>query len=355
MSPDAARRCDVLHVVPESIRDPRHRFLGSTKDVRGRTEYFRDRGLRVLEVAAPGRSDAALLRELRRLDLERFSAAFFELPLYPASLRFVRRRAPRVRLLTRSINAEFLHQLDHARGRAPLGRRALHLVTALRRLRLDRACSRLSDSLLCITDWERDHYWNRIAPERKVRCLPYFLPTEYLPAPAPEQPRRPDCVCLMSSTSGVAPLAADASRNFFRLVEGLGAAAPEWRFLITGDLPLSGPAPPARVIRTGLVENPYDLLSPARAVALLTDLGHGFKTKILDAAVNGCRVLVTDRLYRRLPAEIRPCCLVVDLRSVDSFREALRRSLEPLPGPHPNEQLRARAFGVLDELLPGRG
>jgi len=156
----------VLHIVPDSFANPRHRLLGSTKDIAGRVEYFESRGIAVDRIHAQGRSDDALRERLDALDLARYRAVLFELPLYPRSLRRVRERAPRARRLTRAINAELYHQLHlaraHARYRTSRRRRReplYDLARAPARLRLDRLCARRSDLLLSISDWETERYW----------------------------------------------------------------------------------------------------------------------------------------------------------------------------------------------------
>jgi len=108
-----------------------------------------------------------------------------------------------------------------------------------------------------------------------------------------------------------------------------------------------------RIETLGYVEDPFALLGRARAVAVLSDLGFGFKTKILDAISSGCWVLTTRRLRARLPLEVQPWCLEVDVGSRQSFEAALERALQPPPGGDPNAELRKRAFGVLDDLVGG--
>ena len=51
--------------------------------------------------------------------------------------------------------------------------------------------------------------------------------------------------------------------------------------------------------------SPLSLLAEARVVAIPSDLGMGFKTKILEAILAGCWVLVTEDVQRRLPDAVR--------------------------------------------------
>ncbi len=97
-SPSTAKLRRILHVIPDTAVDPDEKYLGSTKDIRGRTEYFAARGIECDELVVPARSDKFLLAQLRERDLDIYQAVLVEIPLYPASLGFLRRndicRAP---------------------------------------------------------------------------------------------------------------------------------------------------------------------------------------------------------------------------------------------------------------------
>jgi hypothetical protein len=59
-------------------------------------------------------------------------------------------------------------------------------------------------------------------------------------------------------------------------------------------------------------EEPWDLLCQVQALAVLTHLGFGFKTTIVDGLAAGCHVIVHPKLANRLPPEITELCLVCD-------------------------------------------
>ncbi|CAN5859090.1 hypothetical protein BH18ACI4_BH18ACI4_02390 [soil metagenome] len=350
----------VLHIVPDSVFDSRHLHLGSTKDVRGRTEYFDVRGIAFDEIAVKNRSDQLLQERLKGINLSHYTTAIFELPAYPDSLLYLRRNAPQVQLLTRSINAELYHRLHYLRALAINGSglpgvdtlkvALITMRTTFSRLRLDRLCANRSDYLLSITQWEKEHYWKYLTGAAKVTNVPYFLPRTYDEAVVAGE-KKTQCVCMMSTTLSTLPFLIDAAKNFSKAVTRLGDELPEWEFLITGDFPSRAIKLPGRVTRTGLLATPFKVLAESRVMALLSDYGFGFKTKLLDAIHTKCYVLVLKGLYRRLPAEVQPFCIIVDTDSVDSFRSALERCREPYPDGDPNDIFRSRAFAALDELL----
>ena len=346
-------------MLQETALDPRQRFLGTTKDYTGRTEYFESRGIGFDAIAnrkahtRPAKADRRLLETLHGLDLRGYDAAILEHTLFPRSLRYLQERGV-PRLLTRAVNAEFYQRLHYAAGTlrnlGHAGEAFRELRNAFRYLALDRACVRRS-TVISINDWDTRNYWNHLARGARAVTVPYFLPLRYeekIPAPVG---KRDACVCLMSTTVGTAPFLISAARAFTTLVEGLGRRHAGWEFLMTGE-PLPGEAGPGDRIRpTGFLDSPFDALVEARAVALLSSYGFGFKTKILDAICCGCWVLLPRALHARLPDEVKRCCLVVDPRSPDSFADALDRSREPPPTAGVNACLREAAFASLDRVL----
>lgn len=347
-------RIRVLHILPDSAVAPGDRYLGSTKDARGRTEYFAARGIHADELIVAARSDAALREQLRDVDLGAYAAVLCELAVYPLSFQYLHQHPARPRLLVRPINAEFFHRLHHAWAEDRTGGvRDLAAWARLRyaffRLHLDCFCARRASCILSISAWESDNYWNRLAQPRRVRTVPYFLPREFMEEPLPWAAKKNHCVCLLSSRFN--PFLHDALVRFERCVSALGVACPEWQFNVTGEVPVSTVGWSSRVHFLGLLHSPSSALRQARAVAILSDCGFGFKTKILDAIQHRCFVLVTRRLFERLPAEVRPFCRVVDLRAPSSFLRALDSCLEQYPKGDPNSALRSQAYQALDECL----
>lgn len=348
-----------LHVIPDSLFEARHGFLGSTKDVRGRTEYFHARGIPVIEIAPEARSDADLLRRLKTMDLRNCRFALFEYTYYPRSLQWLRAVAPHILRITRPHNAEFLHRVHRllatvktrrllttsAAAREILG----VMLDARRALALDIRSARASNVVVAITEWEARRYWRTLAGKTQVKTLPYFLPTEYLTERPPEGDKQLQCVCYLSPTLN--PFLLDAARNFLLAVEQLGDARRNWSFATTGELPAALGSPPSRIRPLGFLENPLPVLAASKAIAILSDYGFGFKTKLLEAIQQRCYSLVTPSVFARLPASVRPYCVQVRPSSARSFEQALARCEAPFPFGDPNEVLRDEAYETLDKLL----
>ena len=351
----------ILHVVPDSINNTRKGFIGSTKDVLGRAEYFGERGYAVRQFVSPGRSDEETLAMLRGADLADCRAVVFEYERYVHSLDFLRRTHPGIRRVVRAHNANLPHLVDQFRGRLRMiqenrgtdlsqATESIHL--ALARFRLDGECAALADAILPICRWEADHYWSQLTAAEKVVNVPYFVPRP-LVEQIPTRPRRNLVLFAMGTGAAMAPLLYDAGRNAVDLVNALSAdVAAEWDFRLTGNLkPPDVLGPLGRLKPTGLLASPLPLLAEARAVAIPSDLGMGFKTKILEAILAGCWVLVTEEVHGRLPEALHSWCRVIDPRSPARFAETLRGCTAPPPPGDPNALLRDEAFRGLDRVL----
>jgi hypothetical protein len=348
----------LLHVTRSSVYIPQHRFLGSTKDIRGRSEYFASRNISFDEISfdAPNNLlDKRLLTHLRKTDLSSLDAVFFEYPIYARSISYLHNNFPQIKRIIRSANAELYHRLHYALASLYISRSIIkafiYLVSSFKHFAKDYLCGRRATWICSIARWEAEHYWGRFTEPARVKNLPFFLPAEYEKDMPLQQPKKHQCTCLMSTTKGTLPFLLDGLTNFSNCIEKLGDSMPEWQFYVTGESPQGRTKLPGRLNPTGFLQNPYDILASSLAVAVLSDYGFGFKTKILEAILCNAYVLVTKKLFGRLPVEVQPFCIVVDPLSSTSFRQALLQCLEPFPTNQVNALLRQQAFSALDQIL----
>ena len=351
----------ILHVVPESLLVPRHAYLGSTKDIRGRSEYFQARGLEYEELFVKDRSDQWLKAHLKEKDLSTYTSIFYELPIYPHSMAYVRRNCSGLRQITRSIAATFYHEMQYfwaeqIYSKQPFAPRTYRhqlerLHYAIHRLKLDFLCGHEADFMAPVAEWESRNYFRFFIAAEKIYTLPYFLPDQYKTGIEAGSAKKDQCVCLMSTTKGASPFLQDALYHFSDLVQQLGNDLPSWRFIVTGDLSNIQFDVAKRIFQSGFLETPFPTLAESRVLTNLSNYGMGFKTKLLDAILVDSYVFIPKQSYDQLPPEIKPYSIVVDLASVESFKKALERSRDPVPKGDPNAELKAQAFSVLDKLL----
>jgi glycosyltransferase involved in cell wall biosynthesis len=346
----------VLHVFKDIVRDPRHYYLGSTKDIRARTEYFKTCRIAYDEYAVDQNDhpDARALEFLKQTTLERYTAVVFEHSLFPKSIIYLKTVYPQLRIAVRGHNAELYHGLHQMLGclkYASLKAAFGFVGESLKKYRADKMCAAHADIILSIAGWESRHYWRKIAAAHKVRTAPFYLPDAYRAETDTAQDGKKDiCVCPMSTVIG--PFLYDSLRNFQRIVTRLPTAMDDWHFQVTGRIPKKWRKRQMRLEYVGLVKSPYDYYKGARLAGIFSDLGFGFKTKILEAIMCGCYVVVPRKLYARLPAVIRPYCKVVDPGDTQSFRAAIVASRRPFPNGDPNAFLKAAAFASYESICP---
>ena len=356
----------VLHILGDKSWKPQFKYLGSTKDIVGRRDYFAARGIDCVEMQVKGRHDSICLDMLQAMhrsgELSSVDAVVMEHPRYPRAMGWLREEHPRIRLMIRGHNAEAIHQVHTAYAFLTSGlsgwkwrfkRARMTLKNLWDRLRFDFSSAHMADYVLSISDWEARHYWPFVTRGEKVLIVPYFVPESYVFAPPEDLQKINRCVCAMSADW--TPLAHHAAKV---LVELIKQTTPEqvkpWKFAITGDLgkhrdsykPLKSGG---RIDIAGNVDNPFEFMTRSRAMAHLSNLGMGFKTKLLDFVSGGGWLLVPKKLYERQPEEIRPFCIVVDPLTPEQLVEALKKARDPWPdNSRVNDRLRERAFAALD-------
>lgn len=349
----------ILHVIPHTATDQKYRYLGSTKDIRGRTEYFRVRGFMCDELVTQ-RNDCVLLAKMRDRVMYSYDACIFEFPVYPKTIAYLKKVYPNMCLIVRSHNAEFLHKLHYAWTQLTVMKnvRAAFSAFCMSFVMLcnEYQCGRWADYIITIAAWEAEVYWRILTRKEKAITVPYFLPACYendLPADMPAKKNK--IALLMSVTSGTWPLLLDAFHWFARLATTVPAAVKKkWHFVVTGVLP-QHLRNHEDLTYVGFLKSPLPLLCESRALSLISNYGFGFKTKILDALRCNCYVLVTKKLYDRLPEEVIPYCIVVNPRKSQSLQSALDKMERPFPKSSPNEKLKSRAFKALDTILHYKG
>ena len=98
----------LLHVVPKSFLSEQHRYLGSTKDIAGRVQYFQDRDLRS-DLLAHDKTAETVLSVLGSVNLSAYTHVLVEKANYRSVFRHLRREAPVAKIIFRAHNAETLH------------------------------------------------------------------------------------------------------------------------------------------------------------------------------------------------------------------------------------------------------
>ena len=146
-----------LHVFFSSVNEPQHKFLGTTKDIRGRTQYFKRRGVEYQELILKVREEKYFLNGLKQVDLRQFDVAMIEGTYFPRSLAAIKKVNPGLKVLLRAINAEILHWLHSAEAalRFDTWKRVLFDLKSTINFGLkDIRCARSADYILSIAEFQ---------------------------------------------------------------------------------------------------------------------------------------------------------------------------------------------------------
>ena len=345
----------LLHILPHTCLQPDNRMLGSTKDICGRLEYFHERGID-FDVFSHARNHIPLSDDLSFYDFPDYSHIIVEQTYSYSDFAYVRERWPKAKLIVRSHQSEIPHRKDYLIAEKEFENDKWAMREAQRSVQIytdrERGAARFSDGILSIEPEESEQYWRSLGFRGGFFFAPYFLPAAYLPRLAPRSQRLNQIVCVGSSHPG--PLTASIVRGFQKAVGYLGPSElADWSFPVTGHLPEGVASESPRLQNLGAVEDLFGLLCKSRAVALPSNLGRGFKTKILDAVLCGTWVLLPPELYRRLPEPVRPFCIILPSRP-DGLVEAIAEmESRAWPARDPNVELRSTAYTALERALAG--
>jgi hypothetical protein len=277
--------------------------------------------------------------------------AVIEYSIFPNLLQELRAARPRLGLHVRTHNAEPLQHLSRSvGGKGWKGYAQLRpFKHAGRLLENDIRCRRAADTLLGISDWDDDHYWRLLPGRARVRAFPYFSPWPYLRpevTPLPWEKRRPAIVSMGGNfdPSGLANVA-----NFQSLADRLPKALTEkWSYVLTWWNQWHDSVPdvndPVQIARD--VVEPWDFLCGVRALAVLTPIGFGLKTTVIDGLAAGCHVIVHPTSALRLPRPVSDACVIFD-PDADDIEAIAERLSAPPPTDQLNERLRTAAADAL--------
>lgn len=342
--------CKILHIYKKSYQAAKHTYLGSTKDIMSRKEYFKSRNIQVDEILALDKTKYdKYLKESKNIDWTKYDAVLMEMTFSPKAIKYIRQKSPGTKIIVRSHNAELLHRIHWSLAEGISKNAIKYLLQAIRYFHADLKFGLHADAVLSIDEWECKNYWSRISKRDNVYHVPFYITDEYEKDLKNTKNKLFNCVNFTSSSMN--PIIRDATNNFIKIISKLDGKAEMWKFLITGNLANNKIKIPEQVIKTGWLENPYSVLRESRAMALLSNFGFGFKTKILEAIIAKTYILMPTGLLNRMSKEFRRYCIPVDPTSPTSFLGALDKCTKPFEDNNLNGLLKKKAFSAMDRVF----
>ncbi|MFV0444351.1 MAG: hypothetical protein ACK5Q5_12345 [Planctomycetaceae bacterium] len=334
----------VLHIIPEGVFS--NTYHGSYKDVISRVDQLRkiageyrqlqlaaDDPAKVLGAVHPG-TDLRLL---------------VEYSTFPQTVRAIREQHPNSFIAVRSHNIEPL-QLRDNHGWWPRWGPLWMIYGMGRLLKGDIACKRYADAIYSISDWEERVYWDRLPGRARVEWLPYHCPNHLLPTSVTPPSKRRVIACLPTLVRHRKSV--DLVRRFIQFAEQARAVAPcEYEFVLTGLLEGWGIPNSSAVIYAGVVEDLRDLLRRSAAVCMLSPLGYGFKTTIVDAIAHGSQAIVHPRLLSRSPQLLQPGLTPLENSDSTTVKQVLKRLNSSVSHSRIQQELQQVAVEILAQDL----
>ena len=260
---------------------------------------------------------------------------------------------PSAKLFVRTHNAEAFQHWHRSNITFSLSYHNIrNIYGSLRLLLQDQKCRYFADHLLGISEWDNQHYWNFLPGSSKVHYCPYHSPWPKLRPhvqPAPWSDRQNKVVCL---AGGRDPIGISQVKNFVQFARYVKAQtlSTKWGFELSPGVYRSDQALDLEPVQLMLdLNEPWDLLCNIKVLAILTPLGFGTKTTIIDALAAGCHVLVEKKLAQRLPNNVKILCHDVDMSKPLSFPELMEKVFHEPKVHHINDELFAQAQSALKE------
>ena len=165
-------------------------------------------------------------------------------------LESLRKRLPDAFIAGRAHNIEPLqHFTNH--GWFPKRGPIWVLYGMLRLFLSDCAYRRKADAIYPISEWEADVYWRRLPGKSSVKWLPYF-PPDFVISDLDSSEKQNVIACMPGNANH--PRNRDAVERFLKFAAIARELAPDYRFIITGDLAKSGIGVPGYVELPGIVD-----------------------------------------------------------------------------------------------------
>lgn len=236
---------------------------------------------------------------------------------WPELLHRLRSELPDLKLYVRTVNAEAMQNWQRSEiSLFPSYSNIRQVYGSIRLAWRDSQCKKYADAMLGISEWDNRNYWLRLPGKSRVYDVPYCSPwPEYRHGIAPKLwvDRSNQIICL---AGGRDPIGKSMVQGFKTMADNLQIQGEfdNWEFLLSPGIIRTdvGDALSCNVVRMNLLDEPWDMLCSVKALAVLTPLGFGSKTTIIDALAAGCHVFVHPVLARRLPEYVRDLCIEYD-------------------------------------------
>ena len=306
----------LIHIVPPLVMLKKNKYLGSFKDIASKRGVFEKLYAKnyVEYVAPKGDEDLYyyLKFDYKNIKMLPKNVIFYiDIPgSFSKSVQLLRKLFPYAVIIYRAHNAESKHNYE----KFMVSFNPKWLIKSVVALFSDNLLLKNVDFIDSISKYDIDSYWSRIASKdnlMKIRHLPFFyspaLLKEYFSAVSTVVPDGAKTFVCFGSIGKSNVLNNKGIQNLFEQYIRIATMMPGARFLVTGNrVGGFGSAVQKGIEFVGVVDNPNLLLARSSYLIDISSIGYGFKTKFLDAALCGCRLVLSAIYVPRLPLEYYP-------------------------------------------------
>lgn len=279
-----------------------------------------------------------------------------EYSFWPDLAEAIKKNVPWIKLHIRTHNAQGFQHWHRTHWEFwPNYENIRSLYGILRLVWQDMRCRRIADTLLGISEWDNKNYWKYLPGRAELSYLPYYSPWPYLMPkvePLDWYEREDTIICMAGQRDRLGRTMVEGF-NLFVKAFCKNNQDTNWKFFVTsgvkGNEKTEGMCPQATILEP--LDEPWDLLCKTKAVAVLTPLGFGIKTTVIDALAAGCHVLLHPVLARRLPDAIREQCILYKPYKTNGIHDIKMRLAEPKRLDNFNDSLRSKAVRELTRAL----
>ena len=306
----------VIHLIPEKTVGPSWLYLGSTKDIMNRIQYFQENKISTITVRCV--KGDFYLRELLKVFFNKFVKDFdpkikyiyIDIPgSYGHSIKWIKSNYPNLKVIFRSHNAEAYHRFER-----------YHFYSGMKSYFSDILTIRHADSIHSISEYDISNYWNLLwftnhyMRNSKIKYVPYFL-TDNFYKEIDQKKEKTDTsykFIIYGSVNVTNPTLNQALNSLSKNI--IHTSNYKYTIDYTGNKSnING----GYLSSIGNQKSPLKILNNYNALFVLDSSGWGFKTKILEAILSGCFVIINSKMSLRVPLCLHPYLIYVDDNKID--------------------------------------
>lgn len=296
----------ILHIIPENTSVPSLNYLGSSKDIKTRTDFFKRNNISFISLKTI-RGDRMLKAILKVVFLKlikkekiQIHTIYLDVPgSYGLTIKYLKKYYPDLKIIFRSHNAEGFHRFEWK----------MQYYTGLKCYISDCLTLRHADEIHSISEYDIVNYWNKLffsshdVRMRKIKYVPYYLTDQLLSEIKPREDNASNQKYLIYGSSYIQNQRLD--QEIMYLSGFVGKFPKDIKISYTGPI-IKHLKTKERMHNIGDLESPLPVLHSYSALFVLDSSGWGFKTKILEAIMAGCYVIMRPEIALRVPLALHP-------------------------------------------------